>query len=99
MIVITGGFTATSETLDVLRDAALDHVRRSRAEGGCISHDVMADAEDPLRFFFFERWRDMAAVQAHFHVPASGAFAKLLREKAAAIEELAIYDASLVTPA
>ena len=98
MIIITGGFTGTPDTLDTLRDAALAHVRRSRDEEGCISHDVMTDAHDPLRFFFFERWRDMAAVQTHFRVPESGGFVTLLREKAAAVEEIAIYDATGIAP-
>ena len=93
MIIITGGFTATPETLAALMAGALEHVHRSRGEDGCISHDLLADAEDPLRFFFFERWRDMAAVRAHFRVPASGGFVALLRDQASAVEELTIYQA------
>ena len=98
MIIITGGFTATPATLDALKAGAIEHVHRSRAEDGCLSHEVFADAEDPLRFFFFERWRDMAAVTAHFRVPASAGFVRLLREQAASVEELTIYEASAVTP-
>ena len=98
MIVVTGGFTAHPDTAESLRVAALEHVHRSRGEDGCISHDLYRDAEQPLRFFFYERWRDMAAVRAHFAVPASGGFVKLLREQATGIEELAIYEATPTRP-
>ncbi len=98
MIVITGGFAAHPDTADGLRAAALEHVRRSRAEDGCISHELFQDAETPLRFFFYERWRYMAAVLAHFAVPASGDFVRRLRAEAASIEELEMLDADPVSP-
>lgn len=66
MIVITGSITARPDTLDVLVEAGLGHSRRSRAEDGCLSHRCYRDLEEPLRIFFYEEWRDMAAVQAHF---------------------------------
>lgn len=93
MIIITGGFTATSDSAETLRAAALTHVHRSREEDGCISHDLLLDTENPLRFFFYERWRDMAAVRAHFAVAESRAFVRTLRDGASAIEDLAIYEA------
>lgn len=97
MIVITGGFTATPETVDMLRAAALAHGARSRTEDGCIGHHVHIDVEDPLRFVFFERWRDTASVTAHFGVPASGGFVALLRAHAVAIEAPTLYEATAVT--
>jgi quinol monooxygenase YgiN len=53
MIIITGSVTGTPETIDELLAASLEHVRRSRAEPGCISHAVHRDVENPLRLVFF----------------------------------------------
>ena len=43
---------------------------------------VYADAENPLKLHFFERWADEAAIRQHFAVPESRAFAKQLRKLA-----------------
>ena len=55
MIIVTGSVTARPDSFEELRQASLDHVRRSRTEPGCISHSVQVDCEDPMRLFFFER--------------------------------------------
>lgn len=81
-IIVTGSVRGTDATVDALLEAALVHVRRSRTERGCISHDVFRDAEDPHRLFFFERWADRAALDAHFAVPESRSFVRALRELA-----------------
>jgi quinol monooxygenase YgiN len=81
-IIVTGTVHGRDETIDALLDAALAHVRRSRTEPGCLSHHVLRDAEDPNRLFFFERWADRAALDAHFAVPASAEFVGRLRELA-----------------
>ena len=81
-IIVTGSVRGTDATVDALLEAALTHVRRSRTEPGCLSHHVFRDAEDPNRLFFFERWADRAALDAHFAVPASLEFVGQLRELA-----------------
>ena len=81
-IIVTGSVQGTDTTVDALLAAALTHVRRSRTEPGCLSHHVFRDAEDPNRLFFFERWADRAALDAHFAVPASLAFVGQLQELA-----------------
>ena len=83
MLVVTGSVTARPETFEALLEAALQHVRRSRTEPGCLSHSVMIDAEDPLRLVFYEEWEDRAALDAHFAVPESLEYMKLSRELAA----------------
>ena len=79
MVIVTGEILARPETLDALLAVCLDHVRRSRTEPGCISHDVFVDAENPLRIFFFERWADRAAPETHFAVPGSNTFMREIR--------------------
>lgn len=83
MIVVTGEILAKPETLDALIAIGQDHSRRSRAEPGCLSHDLYIDSEQPLRLFFFERWADMDALKAHFAVPESNAFMREVRSLSA----------------
>jgi quinol monooxygenase YgiN len=93
MLIVTGSLTARQEGFDRLLALSLEHVRRSRAEPGCISHAVHVDCENPLRFVFFERWADRAALDAHFRVPESGAFIRSVRELVSATEGPSIYEA------
>jgi quinol monooxygenase YgiN len=97
MILITGTVLARPETAAELRRLSLEHVHRSRAEPGCLSHDVHVDAENPLRFVFVERWEDAAAVRAHFAVPESRAFARALGGLAAEPPSMHLYQADTVT--
>ena len=93
MIIVTGSVTARTDTFERLRDASLAHVLRSRSEDGCISHSVQVDCENPLRLFFYERWRDMAALQVHFEQPGSLTFVKAARELAESSEAVSLFEA------
>jgi quinol monooxygenase YgiN len=93
MIIVSGSVVAKQECLDELLAFSLDHVRRSRTEPGCLSHAVSRDAENPLRLVFFEEWADRAALQAHFAVPASRGFVKVLAAFAADAPQMQLYEA------
>src|SRR5499433_1624014 len=94
MIIVTGSVTAKPETFDEVRRLSLEHVHRSRAEPGCISHAVHIDCENPLRLVFIEQWADRAALAAHFAVPASRGFVRALGSLAAGAPTIEIYDAT-----
>jgi quinol monooxygenase YgiN len=94
MIIVTGSVTARQDSIDEVRRLSLEHVHRSRSEPGCISHAVHVDCENPLRLVFIEQWADRAALAAHFAVPASREFVRLLRPFAAAVSTIELYDAS-----
>ena len=94
MVVITGDIVCRPDTFDEVLRLSREHVARSRAEPGCLSHAVHRDVEDPLRLVFFEEWADMAAVQAHFVVPASRAFGRALAGLAARPPTIQLYDAT-----
>jgi quinol monooxygenase YgiN len=96
MIIVTGSVTARPDTFEALLQASLDHVHRSRTEDGCISHSVQVDCENPLRLFFYERWRDMAALTTHFGVAGSVEFIGAVRKLAASSEPVTLYEASEV---
>ncbi len=94
MIIVTGSAIAREETFEAVQRLSLEHVHRSRAEPGCISHNVLIDPENHLRFEFIERWTDRAALRAHFGVPASREFVRALRSLVAEMTTIEIYEAS-----
>jgi quinol monooxygenase YgiN len=97
MILITGAILARPDTAAELRRLSLEHVHRSRAEPGCLSHDVHLDAENPLRLVFVERWADADAVRAHFAVPASRTFVRAAGGLAAETPVMHLYQAETLT--
>ena len=94
MMIVTGRIVARPETFDELLAASLEHVRRSRAEPGCISHAVQRDVEDEHRLVFFERWADRASLDDHFRVPASADFVRTVTRLAAQPPTIEIYQAT-----
>jgi len=92
MILVIGHVTARGDTIDELLRISIEHVLRSRAEPGCISHEVCRDAQNPLRLTFVERWADMAALQLHFGVAASRAFGKALAQGADGAPDMQLYE-------
>ncbi len=91
MIIVTGAILARPETIEEIARLSLEHVRRSRAEPGCLEHGAQLDAENPLRVTFFERWADAAALKTHFAMPASREFAKMTGRLAASPPSISIY--------
>jgi quinol monooxygenase YgiN len=94
VIIVTGSVQARPESRAEVLRLSLEHVTRSRLEPGCLLHSVHHDVEDPNRLVFLEHWVDRDALDTHFRVPASGAFAKNLGALAAVPPTLEIYDAS-----
>ena len=93
MILVTGHAIARKETEAAVERLAVEHVLRSRAEPGCVSHEVSRDVLQPLRFVFVERWSDMAALRAHFRLEASRKFAHAITELCEASPQMTIYQA------
>lgn len=92
MIIITGAVLTNAETRAELEAECVAHSQRSRAEPGCIAHNVHADCENPDLLVFVEKWADIAAVKTHFAVPESGAFVGKLRMLASAPPTIEIYN-------
>src|SRR5215510_12251930 len=93
MIVVTGSVSAKPDTFDEVRRLSLEHVHRSRAEPGCISHAVHVDCENPSRLVFVEEWKDQPSLQTHFKVPASGQFVSALSALAVERPKMVVYEA------
>lgn len=94
MIVITGTVVAKPEHFDEVLRLSTEHVLRSRAEPGCLSHAVLRDTENPLKLVFLEEWADMPAVEAHFVVPASREFGRQLVKLSSDLPTITLYDAT-----
>ncbi|HEY8740443.1 MAG TPA: putative quinol monooxygenase [Candidatus Dormibacteraeota bacterium] len=98
VVIVTAALQVAPENLDQAIELSLVHVRRSRAEPGCISHGIYQAPEDPTKLLFFERWADRAALQAHFGVPEAVDFSRQLGKLATARTDLAIYEAEPFQP-
>jgi quinol monooxygenase YgiN len=96
MIIVTGTAVGTPDTIDELVALSVEHVTRSRAEPGCINHNVHRDVEDPLRLVFLEEWEDADALRTHFGVPDSGVFVERLAALTTEPPSMRIYDATKV---
>lgn len=97
MIIVTGTVVARDGTLDDVLSLAIAHVKRSRAEPGCISHAVYRDLDEPLRLQFVERWTDMDALKVHFAVPASGETVRAMAALCSERPAIQIYEAREVS--
>lgn len=80
MILVTASVVARADSFDEVQRLGIEHSTRSRAEAGCMSHNVHVDCESPMRLFFFEQWVDEKALRDHFAVPATRNFVRALKE-------------------
>lgn len=98
MIIVIGNVLVREGQMDAALEEALQHVRRSRTEPGCISHAVHRDVENPQRLVFVEEWADMAALQQHFQVPGSRAVVKALAALSDEPPRMTLYESQRVGP-
>lgn len=97
MIVITGHVILTPEHRERMIALGAGHSARSRGEAGCLGHRCHVDVEQPDRLVFVEEWADIAAVRAHFAVPASAAFVAEMRALSPQPPVIRIYTAEDIT--
>lgn len=69
MILVLGTVQLAPKKLDGARPAMERMVSASRAEEGCIAYGYGQDVLDPDTIHVVEKWRDMAALEAHFATP------------------------------
>ena len=95
MLIVTGFAEVQRERMDEALTLSREHVARSRTEPGCLEHGVYLDPNNRARLFFFERWADRAALDAHFAVPESIAFVRALSGLAAAPLKMSVMEATM----
>ena len=54
---------------DFLEIVRYDAEHSEKDEPGCLRFDVLQDRDDPNRFFFYEVYRNEAALEAHRQTP------------------------------
>ncbi len=79
MIIVEGWVRMTSATeIDRLRDAAIEMMRATKAESGCLDYAYAVDLAEPDLLRIIERWTDDAALTTHFATPHMAAFNQAL---------------------
>jgi len=96
VILVIGSLVVCEGHVEQAVALSQEHVRRSRAEPGCIAHDVHRDTEDPRRLVFVERWTDHRALMQHFAVPESNTFVHAVTALAEETPTIEIFSANEV---
>ncbi len=90
MIVITGTARIPAANREAFRPVAERQVLLSRAEPGNVAYGWYEDRMEPGRFFFYEEWKDRAAVDFHFAQDYCLEFMTEARRLAEAAPEISI---------
>lgn len=69
MLIIMGTVRIPEGALGTARPAMAKMLAASRAEDGCLTYSYAQDVLDPCVIHISERWRDRAALDAHFQTP------------------------------
>jgi quinol monooxygenase YgiN len=69
MLIVMGTVRIPDGALDTARPAMAAMLAASRAEDGCLAYNYAQDVLDPCIIHISERWRDRAALDAHFRAP------------------------------
>ena len=73
-VILAGTFRVPPENLDALKPHMRAVIAASRAEDGCLAYAFGLDLADAGLVQVFERWRDQAALDAHFQSPHMAAW-------------------------
>ena len=94
MIIVLASAVIQDGRMDEVLALSREHVLRSRAEPGCLAHDVHRHAIETDRLVFVERWASPEALWTHFEVPASRAYGKALAGFATQPPTIEVFDAT-----
>lgn len=74
MIIVMGHAQMAPGEIDRLKEAMAAQIAATNAEDGCLHYSFGRDVADPDRLIVSERWRDQAAIDAHFSSPHMASF-------------------------
>jgi len=74
MLIVAAELTVEPGAADGVRDALTAMENETRKESGCQAYAFSVDVSDASVIRIFERWDDMAALEAHFDTPHMAAF-------------------------
>lgn len=68
MIIVMGTVRVPVENIDAIRPMMAKVIAASLAEDGCIQYAYAQDVLDPELIHVAEKWRNKAALEAHFQM-------------------------------
>lgn len=74
MIIVMGHAQLAPREIERLQDAITAQLAATNAEEGCLHYSFARDVTNPDRLIVSERWRDQAAIDAHFASSHMAAF-------------------------
>lgn len=91
MIIITGSASVEEANRTAFLEIGERQVVNSRQEPGNVSYAFFEDAMQRGRFFFYEEWKDQAAIDFHFKQPYCIEFITKARALASSPPEIKIH--------
>ena len=91
MIIISGSAHVSDANRVAFLKIGAEQVANSRREAGCVSYGFYEDLLAPGYFFFYEEWKDQAAVDFHFAQPYCLDFITKARALASTPPEIKIH--------
>lgn len=93
MLIVLAKAKLGDGALDAMHGAIAEMVAASNAEDGCLAYSFTTDVLDPTVLHIVEKWRDEAALAAHFATPHMAAFGAAIAGTDFAIIEAIKYHA------
>ncbi|NLR71100.1 antibiotic biosynthesis monooxygenase [Novosphingobium sp. ERN07] len=69
MIIVMGTVRVPVENIEAIRPMMAKVIAATLAEDGCVQYAYGQDVLDPELIHIAEKWRDKAALEAHFAAP------------------------------
>ncbi len=91
--LIAAKITLKADKVDAFVAASKTILAASRAEPGCISYTLYQNPHEKTAFFFFEEWKDQAAIDFHFATPHFKAFGDQIKDMIVGAPEIVIFNA------
>ena len=92
MLIIMGTVRIPDGAIDLARPAMAAMLAASRAEVGCLAYNYAQDVLDPRLIHVSERWRDRAALDAHFRTPHMTKWRSQFAELGITDRDLTLYE-------
>jgi len=98
MLIVAAEVTVEKGAVEKVRDALLTMETETRKESGCQVYAFSVDVNDPCMVRIFERWDDMAALEAHFATPHMAAFGGAIAQIQPKNMAVKVYDVASEVP-
>ena len=94
MIIVMGTVRIAPQSLAAALPAMARMVAASNAEDGCLLYAYSQDLVDPGLIRVSEKWRDRAALKAHFETPQMGEWRQVIPTLGISDRDLMLFEAN-----